>query len=92
MHVVNSGYEPNSFVLKRGVPVRWIIYGDEISGCNKAIQVPSIDLEFDIKSGKQVIEMEPFEEDGIVSWSCWMGMIPGNFIVTSSGEVVESGV
>jgi sulfite exporter TauE/SafE/copper chaperone CopZ len=89
MHVVGSGYEPNSFVLQKGVPTRWVIYGDEITGCNNAIQVPSIDLEFDIKSGKQVIEMEAFSEEGVVSWSCWMGMIPGNFIVVEADEVSD---
>jgi sulfite exporter TauE/SafE/copper chaperone CopZ len=81
MHVVNSGYVPNSFTLKKGVPVRWIIYGDELTGCNNAIQVPNLNLEFDIKKGKQVIEFTA-EKEGVISWSCWMGMISGTFIVT----------
>lgn len=89
MHVVRSGYEPNSFVLKKGVPVRWVIYGDELTGCNNAIQVPSLGLEFDIKSGRQVIEFTP-EDEGVISWSCWMGMIPGNFIVSGDEGVSET--
>ena len=90
MHVVESGYEPNSFVLKKGVPVKWVVYGDEITGCNNAVQVPSIGLSFDVKPGKQVIEMDAFEDTGVVAWSCWMGMIPGNFIVTDSGDASPS--
>ena len=42
--------------------------------------MPKYGLEFDIKQGEQVIEFTPTEE-GTVRWSCWMGMIPGTFIV-----------
>ena len=45
-------------------------------------------LKFNLKEGKQVIEFTP-KDEGVISWSCWMGMIPGNFIVTSSGEATE---
>jgi sulfite exporter TauE/SafE/copper chaperone CopZ len=88
MDVTRSGYEPNTFVLEKGVPVKWIITGKELTGCNNAIQVPKYDLEFDIKQGEQIIEFTP-KETGTVSWSCWMGMIPGKFIITdeNSNEV-----
>jgi len=80
MEVNRYGWEPDQFVLKKGIPVKWIITGKEINGCNNAIQVPKFDLEFDIKQGEQIIEFTPNEE-GVVAWSCWMGMIPGTFIV-----------
>ena len=80
MDVTRYGWEPDNFVLKKGVPVKWIINGKEITGCNNAIQVPKYGLEFDIKQGEQVIEFTP-DEVGTVSWSCWMGMIQGTFIV-----------
>ncbi|MBU1205062.1 MAG: sulfite exporter TauE/SafE family protein [Nanoarchaeota archaeon] len=80
MEVNRYGWEPDKFVLKKGVPVRWIIDGKEITGCNNAIQVPKLGLNFDIKKGEQVIEFMP-EEEGTIPWSCWMGMIPGVFIV-----------
>tara|TARA_Y100000034_G_scaffold37913_3_gene46577 strand:+ start:2763 stop:4289 length:1527 start_codon:yes stop_codon:yes gene_type:complete len=80
MEVNRYGWEPNRFILKKGVPVRWIINGKEINGCNNAIQVPKYNLEFNIKQGEQIIEFTPTEE-GVISWSCWMGMIPGVFIV-----------
>jgi sulfite exporter TauE/SafE/copper chaperone CopZ len=84
MDVLQSGWNPNSFVLQKGVPVKWIINGKEITSCNNAIQVPKLGLNFDIKKGKQIIEFMP-EEEGVISWSCWMGMIPGTFIVTDDG-------
>lgn len=80
MEVNRYGWSPDKFVLKKGVPVKWIIEGVEINGCNNAIQVPKYNLEFDVKKGTQVIEFTPKEEETI-RWSCWMGMIPGSFIV-----------
>ena len=80
MEVNRYGWEPDKFVLKKGVPVRWIINGKEINGCNNAIQVPKFGLDFDIKRGEQIIEFTPNQE-GMIRWSCWMGMIQGVFIV-----------
>lgn len=80
MEVNRYGWEPDKFVLKKGTPVKWIIEGKEINGCNNAIQVPKLGLNFDIKEGIQIIEFTPTEE-GIIPWSCWMGMIPGVFVV-----------
>ncbi|MFH1403958.1 MAG: sulfite exporter TauE/SafE family protein [Candidatus Altiarchaeota archaeon] len=80
MEVTRYGWNPDKFLLKKGVPVRWIIDGKEINGCNNAIQVPKLGLKFDIKPGLQTIEFTPTEE-GTIPWSCWMGMIPGVFVV-----------
>lgn len=89
MDVVRQGWSPNKFVLQKDVPVRWIINGKEITSCNNAIQVPKLGLSFDIKPGEQVIEFTPTEE-GIIPWSCWMGMIPGTFIVKAdTGDPAE---
>jgi len=81
MDVTRSGYVPSTFTLKKGVPVKWIINGKELTGCNNAIIVPSLGLEFDIKKGEQIIEFTPTEA-GTIKWSCWMGMIRGSFSVT----------
>jgi sulfite exporter TauE/SafE len=89
MNVTRAGWEPDTFVLKKGVPVRWIINGIQITSCNKAIQVPSLGLKFDIKPGLQTIEFTPTEA-GTIRWSCWMGMIQGVFIVKDGGEVNAS--
>ncbi|MFH1065471.1 MAG: sulfite exporter TauE/SafE family protein [Nanoarchaeota archaeon] len=80
MEVNRNGFVPNKFVLQKGVPVKWIIDGTELNGCNNAIQVPSLGLEFDVKQGLQTIEFTPITT-GNIAWSCWMGMIPGLFVV-----------
>ena len=91
MDVNRYGWEPDRFILKAGVPVKWIITGKEINGCNNAIQVPKLNLEFDIVEGEQTIEFTP-EEEGVVSWSCWMGMIPGVFVVKENIDLVNNTV
>jgi len=88
MDVTHSGWSPDTFVLKKDVPVKWIINGKEITGCNNAIQVPKYGLEFDVDQGEQVIEFTPTEE-GVVRWSCWMGMIPGTFIVKDDIDTTD---
>jgi sulfite exporter TauE/SafE/copper chaperone CopZ len=80
MEVNRYGFVPGTFELKKGIPVKWIINGKELTGCNKAIIVPSLGMEFDIKKGDQTIEFTPTEA-GTIKWSCWMGMIHGSFIV-----------
>jgi uncharacterized protein len=88
MDVLASGWSPNKFVLKKGVPVKWIINGKEITNCNKAIQVPKLGLKFDVKPGLQTIEFTPTEA-GTIPFSCWMGMIQGTFIVTDNVDVTN---
>ncbi|MBI2665577.1 sulfite exporter TauE/SafE family protein, partial [Candidatus Woesearchaeota archaeon] len=80
MDVKYSGWSPNKFILQKNVPVKWIIDGKELNGCNSAIVVPKLGLNFKIKPGEQVIEFTP-TETGSISWSCAMGMLQGLFIV-----------
>lgn len=91
MQVLASGYEPSHFVLKRGVPVRWIIEGKELTGCNRVILVPKLNLEIELKPGTQMIEFTP-QEPGPIPWSCWMGMIHGRFEVVDGANAAEKPV
>ena len=87
MNVNRWGFSPNQFTLRKGVPVRWIITGEEITTCNHRILVPKLGLEFDVKKGQQTIEFTPTEE-GVIPWSCWMGMLHGEFDVIGGPEQV----
>ena len=80
MDVMSYGYVPNEFTLIKDVPVKWIIDGKEVTECNRRILVPKLGLQIDVKEGEQVIEFTP-KEEGIIPWSCWMGMKHGRFIV-----------
>ncbi len=87
MEVSRYGWSPDKFVLKKGIPVKWVVTTTELNGCNKAINVPKLGIEFDNKMGEQIIEFTP-NEVGKIPFSCWMGMIPGLFIVVEDGTDV----
>ena len=89
MDVIESGYTPNHFVLVRGVPVKWVINGKEVTTCNHRIVVPSYDLEFDVKPGLQTIEFTP-DKVGHIPWSCWMGMKHGDFDVVEEAPAPQA--
>ncbi|NJD07202.1 MAG: sulfite exporter TauE/SafE family protein [Methylococcaceae bacterium] len=80
MRVTGKGFEPDHFNLVKDVPVRWLIEGEELNYCNHRIVVPALALEFDVQKGENVIEFTP-TQIGAMPWSCWMGMIPGTFLV-----------
>ena len=80
MDVLKTGFSPNKFTLRKGVPVKWVINGKELNECNKGIVVPEYGLDIKLHPGEQTIEFTP-PESGVIPWSCWMGMIPGTFIV-----------
>jgi sulfite exporter TauE/SafE len=78
--VKSSAFSPNEFVLHQGVPVKWVINAEELNQCNKKIVVPSYGLEISLHPGENVVTFVP-SEGGVTSWSCWMGMMPGRFVV-----------
>ena len=80
MDVTAAGWSPTKFILKKGVPVYWIINGIELTSCNSAGQVPKYNLHFKIHAGEQTVQFTP-TESGVVPFSCWMGMIQGTFVV-----------
>ncbi|MFA5855816.1 MAG: sulfite exporter TauE/SafE family protein [Candidatus Pacearchaeota archaeon] len=84
MVVDANGFTPDTFVLKKGVPVKWNIDAQQITNCNKEIIVRDYNLDIKLKKGLNVVEFTP-NEAGTIRWSCWMGMIPGTFVVTETG-------
>ena len=80
MYVLKSSFSPNQFTLRKGIPVKWVINGKELNECNKVIVIPQYQLKIELKEGTQIIEFTP-QEMGVVPWSCWMGMIPGTFLI-----------
>lgn len=78
MDAFSSGYKPNYFKVKVGVPVRWEINDAGTSGCTNAIISQglfqgAINLEPGQTSIKEFTPTKP----GKYKFSCWMGMISG---------------
>ena len=80
MSVTSRGFEPNVLKIKRGVPVKWVIKGDQISSCTNKIIVPSLNISKNIGSGNNIVTFFP-EKSGEIPFSCWMGMVRGKFVV-----------
>jgi len=80
MTVDASGWSPDTFILKKGIKVRWIIDVKKLTNCNKEIIVKDYGLDIKLKTGENIVEFTP-EKEGTIRWSCWMGMIPGTFTV-----------
>ena len=83
---VSSMLEPGQYPdikVQMGLPVRWTIYAEEssINGCNAQLIIPSLDLTLRFQPGENVLEFTPKTPETI-PYSCWMGMIRGNIIVT----------
>jgi sulfite exporter TauE/SafE len=84
-----QGYAPSHFTLIRGKPVKWVIDAKEITACNRRIVVPALALEFDLRPGRQTVEFTP-RQTGVIPWSCWMGMLRGEFQVVEGGQAIDA--
>lgn len=83
---VDYTFEPNVFTVQKGVPVRWEINGVNITGCSDEVIIPSMGISSGkLKKGLNIVEFTPTEV-GTLPFSCWMGMIPGKFIVVEREE------
>jgi len=89
MNVGASGYSPNSFVLKKGIPVKWNVNVQELTGCNQQLIMNSYGINKNLKQGLNVFEFTP-DKEGTIPFSCGMGMLRGNFIVTETGTANQS--
>jgi len=77
-----DGYTPNTFTIKRGIPVRWIINASAPNSCSSALSVPSLSIVKHLKQGENVVEFTP-ERTGTIRFTCTMGMYPGTFTVVN---------
>ncbi len=88
MNIGASGYNPNSFVLKKGVPVRWNVNVQQLTGCNQELVMNAYGIDARLKQGLNVFEFTP-TKTGTIPFSCGMGMLRGSFIVTESGTATQ---
>ena len=80
MDVISGGYSPNYFTVKKGIPVRWVINGKNIFGCQGYFIVPSLNISKALNAGENLIEFTP-TETGFINFSCGMGMYRGRIEV-----------
>ncbi len=86
MKQTSSGYEPNSFTIKTGIPVKWIITSLDPNSCAASILASKIDIRTNLHPGENTFEFTP-KEIGKIPFSCMMGMFRGSFtVIEGSGN------
>ncbi len=82
------GYDPNQFIVQRGVPVKWVINSETTSSCAASLVFPSFNISKNLKIGENIIEFTP-NQVGDFKFSCSMGMYRGKFIVVDGDDAIE---
>lgn len=75
-----TGYSPNTFTIKKGIPVRWIVTSENAFTCAASIVSPKLDVRRNLELGENIIEFTP-TETGNIRFTCSMGMYSGSFKV-----------
>ncbi|MEK7104185.1 MAG: sulfite exporter TauE/SafE family protein [Patescibacteria group bacterium] len=82
-----SGYSPNYFKVKAGVPVRWEITDTGTSGCTNAVISRSLfSGQINLTPGQTSIKEFTPQKAGKYKFSCWMGMVSGVMEVVDAGS------
>lgn len=86
MKEISSGYAPNKFTIKKGVPVKWVIDAQAPNSCASSLVVSSLNIRKTLKKGENIIEFTP-QQTGKIPFSCAMGMYTGVFnVVDDNGQ------
>jgi sulfite exporter TauE/SafE/plastocyanin len=80
MDQIQNGYSPNSFVVKKGIPVKWIITSKSSYTCAASLVMPAMGISTTLKPGINTFEFTPTKA-GILRFTCGMGMYSGKFTV-----------
>ncbi len=93
VQIITTGLEAGSYepiTVQKGIPVKWTIQAEkgDINGCNNGIVIPKLGLTKDLSVGDNVIEFTA-KESGVISYSCWMGMIRSKITVVDDISVTS---
>lgn len=80
MTELSGGYKPNSFTIKKGIPVKWIINATNVYSCASSLVSRDLKISTTLQSGENVFNFTP-SKTGYIDFSCSMGMYRGEFNV-----------
>ncbi|MDO8658921.1 MAG: sulfite exporter TauE/SafE family protein [Candidatus Levybacteria bacterium] len=80
-----SGYEPDTFTIQKGIPVKWVINSEDTNTCASSLVVPELGIRKGLAPGENTIDFTP-NEIGTTKFSCIMGMYTGVFNVVKATE------
>ena len=88
MTQVSSGYLPNKFTIKKGIPVRWIVTSKDVYSCASSIVSQQLGIRKGLELGENIFEFTP-KETGTIRFSCIMGMYTGSFNVVDESSTTS---
>jgi plastocyanin domain-containing protein len=79
--LTETGYQPASFRLRRGVPAQVTFIRKVSATCGTQIVVPEYDIKRDLPLNESVlVEFTP-NKSGTLTFSCGLGMLHGSLVV-----------
>ena len=78
-----NGYSPNSFTIRKNIPVKWIVTSENAFSCAASIVSEKLGIRKNLQAGENIIEFTPTEE-GLVRFTCSMGMYSGSFNIVGN--------
>ena len=91
MDASSSGYSPNYFKVRVGVPVRWEITDIGTSGCTNAVISNSLfSGQISLTPGQVSVKEFTPKKAGKYKFSCWMGMVSGIMEVVDGGQANQN--
>lgn len=80
MTQAGGGYIPDTFTIRVGIPVRWVIDSTSAYTCASSIVLSGYGIQRHLVAGENIIEFTP-KKVGQIPFSCSMGMYRGVFNV-----------
>ncbi|HWQ74400.1 MAG TPA: sulfite exporter TauE/SafE family protein [Syntrophomonas sp.] len=80
--------------VQKGIPVEFtlVISKKNYNDCNRALTIPAFQIEYNLLPGENLIRFTP-AETGVVSYTCWMGMIKSTItVVDDRGQFHEKSI
>ena len=71
-----KGYFPNSFVVKKDIPVKWVIVSEDINNCASSIYSEELKIDKLLVRGENVLQFTA-TKTGLIKFSCSVGMFNG---------------
>lgn len=86
MTQTSYGYTPAKFTIKQGIPVKWVIDGQDANSCSSSLLAPAINVKQVLAQGINTINFTP-QKVGTIRFTCSMGMYSGVFNVVPNSVV-----
>lgn len=79
--LTDRGYEPQRFVVKKGVPVQFTISNEGAGGCIQAFVIPDLNIRKIVRMGEWTTVNFTPQKTGKIGFTCSMGMYYGEISV-----------